>query len=161
VIASSNGYQSDGSTLIFLTQTGVAVSPIPDKHVVSLSGGTLTDRVYAGTGGTAPDWTFASTPSVRQLATGVGQAMIGDPPTPVPLFQYYAYQGAQLSATPLPTPLSDADAARTVAVAVSFSIAPGSNPARDDNAPATVTDKVVMRLSPASEAATEVNPPCA
>jgi hypothetical protein len=95
--------------------------------------------------------------------TGVGAARFGTPPTAVPLFQYYAYQGAQLSTTPLPAQngLSASDAARTVAVTVSFSVSPSSNGARDQNAAATVSDSVVLRLSPASEAATEVNPPCA
>jgi prepilin-type N-terminal cleavage/methylation domain-containing protein len=162
VVASSNGYQSDGNTLIFLTQTGSAVSPAPVQRVVTLSDGTLTERAYPATGGSAPSWTFASTPSTtRQLATGVGPASIGSPPSSVPLFQYFAYQGAQLSPTALPTPLSASDAARTVAVTVSFSVSPGSNPARDEHPEVTVSDTVVMRLSPASEAATEVNPPCA
>ena len=162
VVAASNGYQSNGDTLIFLTQTGSAVSPTPVQRVVTLSNGTLTEQVYPATGGTAPGWTFATTPSsTRQLAAGIGPASTGNPPSTVPLFQYFAYQGAQLSATPLPTPLSASDAARTVAITISFSVSPGTNPARDDHAPVTVSDSVVMRLSPASEAATEVNPPCA
>jgi hypothetical protein len=162
VVATSNGYQSDGNTLIFLTQTGSAVSPTPDQRVVTLSNGALTERVYPATGGSAPSWTFASSPSsTRQLVAGVGPASTGSPPSSVPLFQYFAYQGVQLSPTPLSTPLSASDAARSVAVTVSFSVSPGSNAARDENAAVTVSDTVVMRLSPASEAATEVNPPCA
>lgn len=162
VVASSNGYTSNDSTLIFLQQTGSAVSPTPTQRVVSLEGSTLKERVYAATGGTAPSWTFASSPSsTTSLMTGVGAAKFGSPPSAVPLFQYFAYQGAQLSTTPLPTPLSASDAARTVAVTVSFSVSPTSNGANDAHASATVSDSVVLRLSPASEAATEVNPPCA
>jgi prepilin-type N-terminal cleavage/methylation domain-containing protein len=162
VVASSNGYLSDDNNLIFLEQSGSSVSPTPDEHVVTLANGTLTERIFPSTGGTAPNWTFASTPSsTTQLLTGVGPASSGG--STVPLFQYFAYQGAQLSTTPLPTQggLSPTDAARAVAVTVSFSVAPGSNGANDQHAAVTVSDTVVMRLSPASEAATEVNPPCA
>jgi type II secretory pathway pseudopilin PulG len=163
IIASGNGYQTGDNTVIFLEQTGSPVSPTPDEHVVTLSGGTLTERVYPATGGSAPTWTFSGTPSsTRQLVTGVSAASVSG--STVPLFQYFAYAGAQLSPTPLPTPsgaLSAADAARTVAVTISFSVAPSSNGARDQSASVSVSDSVVMRLSPASEAATEVNPPCA
>jgi hypothetical protein len=162
VVAASNGYTSDNDNLIFLQQTGSAVSPTPNQRVVSLEGDTLKERVYPSIGGTAPNWTFGSSPSsTTTLATDVGSAKFGSPSTAVPLFQYFAYQGAQLSTTPLPTPLSASDAARTVAVTVSFSVSPSSNGANDPNAAATVSDSVVLRLSPASEAATEVNPPCA
>jgi hypothetical protein len=160
IVAASNGYQSGDNTIIFLEQTGSAVSPTPDEHVVTLSGSTLTEQVYPSTGGTAPNWTFASTPSTTTtLMTGVGAATLNG--STVPTFQYFAYNGAQLSSTRLPTPLSGSDAARTVAVTISFSVAPSSNGASDQHAAATVSDSVVMRLSPASEAATEVNPPCA
>lgn len=162
VVAASNGYTSDANNLIFLQQTGSAVSPTPKEHIVSLANGTLTERVYPATGGTAPNWTFASTPeSTTELATNVGPALVGGGSSTVPLFQYFAYQGAQLSTTALPTPLSASDAARTVAVTVSFAISPRSNPTHDQHAAISVSDSVVLRLSPASEAATEVNPPCA
>lgn len=163
VVAASNGYTSNDSNLIFLQQTGSEVSPTPNEHVVSLEGDTLKERVYpANAGGTAPNWTFAATPSsTTELATDVGPASVGSGSSTVPPFQYFAYQGAQLSTTPLPTPLSASDAARTVAVTISFSVSPRSNPANDQHAAVSVSDSVVLRLSPASEAATEVNPPCA
>jgi hypothetical protein len=164
VVASSNGYASDENNLIFLQQSGSSVSPTPDEHIVSLSGGTMTERVYPATGGTAPNWTFSGTPSsTTQLVTNVGPAQVGSSSQTVPLFQYFAYNGATLSTTPLPasTGLSATDAARTVAVTVSFSVSPSSNPANDQHASVSVSDSVVLRLSPASEAATEVNPPCA
>ena len=78
VVASSNGYQSDDNNLIFLEQSGSSVSPTPDEHVVTLANGTLTERIFPATGGTAPTWTFASTPSsTTQLLTGVGPASSG------------------------------------------------------------------------------------
>ncbi len=165
VVAASNGYTSDGNNLIFLQQTGSAVSPTPDEHIVSLSGGTLTERVYkvsATDPGAAPNWNFQTTPaSTTQLLTNVGAAQVGGSSQTVPPFQYFAYDGATLSSTPLATPLNATDAARTVALTASFSVAPASNGARDQNAAVSVSDSVVLRLSPASEAATEVNPPCA
>lgn len=172
VVASSNGFASGDNTLIFLKWSGSSVAPVPGspdpekagpfQNVVTLSGGTLTERVYPALTGSAPSWTFDTSPDptkTRTLLTGVGPAKVGG--SNVPLFQYFAYQGAQLSATPLPTPLTASDAARTVAVTISFSVGPRSNPTPDQNAAASVSDSVVLRLSPASEAATEVNPPCA
>jgi type II secretory pathway pseudopilin PulG len=152
---------SGSNTIGFLHRTGSAVSPIPDKRVVTLAGETLSESVYPVTGGTAPNWTFASTPSsTRQLLTGVGPASAGDPPSNVPLFQYFADQGGQLG-TPLPTPLSATDAGRAVHVTISFSVAPRTNPTRDEGAPISVSDSVYLRFSPFSEDPTKVNGPCA
>jgi prepilin-type N-terminal cleavage/methylation domain-containing protein len=153
---------SGDSSLTFLEQTGSAVSPIPDKHVVSLAGGALSESVYAATGGTAPNWTFAASPaSTRQLLTGVGAASSGSPPTSPPLFQYFAYSGGQLSTTPLPTPLSATDAVRTSQITVSFSVAPASTPVPDTHASVSVSDSVALRLAPPAEDTSQANPPCA
>ena len=85
VVAASNGYTSDANNLIFLQQTGSAVSPTPEEHIVSLANGTLTERVYPATGGTAPNWTFASTPeSTTELATNVGPGLVGGESSTVP-----------------------------------------------------------------------------
>ena len=153
---------SGDSSLTFLEQTGAAVSPTPDKHVVSLAGGALSESVYAATGGTAPNWTFAASPaSTQQLLTGVGAASSGSPPTSPPLFQYFAYQGGQLSTTPLPTPLSATDAVRTSQITVSFSVAPASTPVPDTHATVSVSDSVALRLAPPAEDTSQANPPCA
>jgi hypothetical protein len=152
---------SGDSSVSFLSHTGSAVSPTPDKHVVTLAGGTLTESVYPATGGSAPTWTFAASPSsTRQLLTGVGAASVGSPASSVPLFRYFAYQGAQLSATPLPTPLSAANAALAAEVTVSFSASPSSTPVSDSHASVSVSDSAIMRLSPAAEDANQANPPC-
>ena len=146
----------------FLSQTGAAVNPNADKHVITLTDGALSESLYPSTGGTAPNWTFSGTPaSTRQLLTGVGPANVGSPSASPPTFQYFAYQGSQLSTTPLPTPLSSDDAARTTAVTIAFSVSPRTNPTADPNAAVSISDSVVMRLSPASEEASQVNPPCA
>jgi type II secretory pathway pseudopilin PulG len=154
---------STQTQLVFLSQTGSAVSPTPDKHVVTLNGTTLTESIYPATGGSAPNWTFDDNnpSSTRELLTGVGPALLGSPPSAVDLFRYYKYQGAQLSSSPLQSPLTAADAAQTAEVVVSFSASPRTNPVSDPNASVSVSDGVILRLSPASENASELNPPCA
>ena len=152
---------SGENTLGFKHRTGSAVSPTPDKRVVTLTGGTLSESVYPATGGTPPNWTFASSPSsTRQLLTDVGPASAGDPPSNAPLFQYFADQAGQLG-TPLPTPLSAADAGRTVHVSISFSASPRNTPVSDENAAVSVSDSAYLRFSPFSEDPTKVNGPCA
>jgi prepilin-type N-terminal cleavage/methylation domain-containing protein len=153
---------SGDSSLVFLQQTGSAVSPIPDKHVVTLAGGALSESVYPATGGTAPSWIFATTASsTRQLLTRVGAASSGSPPASLPLFQYFAYQGGQLSTTPLPTPLSTADAVRTSEITVSFSVSPAHTPVFDPHASVSVSDSATLRLAPPAEDTSQANPPCA
>ena len=108
---------SDSSNVHFLSQFGSAAVLTPNEHVVSFAGGTLTDTAYAVTGGSAPSWTFSSTPtSTTTLGTNLSQALVNGATQPV--FQYYAYVNGTLSTTPLPTPLSATDAADTVEVAL-------------------------------------------
>ncbi len=152
---------STSSSLSFLHQTGSAVTPTPNKVVVSLGSGTLDEAVYPSTGGAAPNWTFSTTPSSsRQLLTGVGPAALGEPPSNAPLFRYYSYNGGVINPTPLPTPLSAADAILAVQVEVAFSVSPLGNPVQDSKAPVTISDSVLVRFSPASEDPTKVNGPC-
>jgi hypothetical protein len=152
---------SDGNKLIFISQSGSAVSPIPEKHEITFTGNTLTESVYPNTGGTSPTtWTYSSTPSsTRQLLTGVSNAALGSPPLTVPIFQYFAYVGAQIPSTGLPTPLSLDDAARTVKVFISFNAAAESAELADTS-PIALSDSVVLRLEPASEDTSQVNLPC-
>lgn len=80
---------STSSTLVFVSQYGNAATPTPVEHSVSFNAatGTVTDTVFAVTGGTAPVWTFSATPSSsRTLLTNVSQSGA------TPVFQYYAYQ---------------------------------------------------------------------
>ena len=152
---------SSGTQLGFLHRTGAAVSPIPDKRVVTLSGSTLSESVYPSTSGQAPNWVFAASPTeTRQLLTDVGLGTAGDPPVVVPAFRYYSYLDGELAPTPLPTPLSATDAELTVQVTVTFSAAPSKNIARDPNPELTVSDSALVRFSPASEDPTKVNGPC-
>jgi type II secretory pathway pseudopilin PulG len=152
---------STESSLSFLHQTGSSVTPLPDKVVVSLSGNTLSQSVFPSTGGEAPNWTFAGTPSsTRVLLTGVGPAQTGDPPIDAPLFRYFKYDGGVVDPNSLQTPLDAASSALAVRVDVAFSVAPLSNPTNDARAPITVSDSVLVRFSPASEDPTKVNGPC-
>jgi prepilin-type N-terminal cleavage/methylation domain-containing protein len=152
---------STSSSMSFLSKSGSAVSPTPDLYTVTLSGTTLSESRYLATGGSAPSWTFSSTPtSTRQLIAGVGTGAIGSPPAAVPLFRYYKFIGGQVSTTPLPTPLSATDASRTVQVDVAFSTNPAQNGSRDANAAVTLADSATLRLEPASEDSSELNLPC-
>jgi hypothetical protein len=152
---------STESSLSFLHQTGSTVTPLPNKVVVSLVGDTLSESVYPSTGGQAPNWTFAGTPSTtRVLLTGVGPAQTGEPPVDAPLFRYFKYDGGVVDPNSLQTPLSAADSALAVRVDVAFSVSPLSNPTRDAKAPITISDSVLVRFSPASEDPTKVNGPC-
>ena len=87
---------SDGSNLNFLSYTGGAANPTPVWHVLSYSGGTLTDSVYTATytaSSTGHSWTQGSTPtSQTTLLTNIAQQ-----PGSVPIFKYYAYQTAYTS----------------------------------------------------------------
>lgn len=165
---------SDGSTLNFLSYTGGGANPLPVWHVLSYSGGTLTDSVYPAvytTSGTGHSWTMG-TPrtSKTTLLTNVTQ----QPGTPlVPVFQYYQYVQAYTSggnaywyvpdgntivpgttgtgtASAVGTPLSAANAATVVEVVVNLFVGPsGENLA---NATLTsgfdpVTDAISLRLT--------------
>jgi type II secretory pathway pseudopilin PulG len=150
------------STITFLSKTGSDVSPIPDKHVITLTGTTLSEETYQGTGGSAPDWTFSPNPTTTQLLDGVGAGSVDG--SNVPLFRYYAYTGGQLSSTPLTTPLTGTDPEDTVEVSVAFAAFPTeSGPSGlDSNASITVSDSAALRLQSAIVPAnpTEANKPC-
>lgn len=152
---------STGSELRLVSESGSEVSPTPDKHVVTWTGSALTESIYPATGGAPPTWTFSGTASLtRELLSDVGQGAVGDPPSSVPVFQYFSYLGGEVSPTPLPTPLTAEHAAQTVRVTVSFATAPTSTPAPDPEAPITLSDSATLRLEPASEDTSEVNLPC-
>ncbi len=144
---------SSDTSLRFLHQTGSAVAPTPVLSQIDLNGGTLSESVFPATGGSVPSWTFASTPSsTKQLMTGVASS-------PAP-FRYYAYSGGQVSATPLPTPLSASDAARAVQVTVALKVSPSYSATPDPGAAASVEDTALLRFSPAAFSTSANNLPC-
>lgn len=150
---------STGTSMTFLHKTGSASAINPDKRMITLTGTTLSESVYPYSTGQAPDWQYSATPTTTRLLTNVGQATIDG--AVVPIFRYYAYStSGQVSTTPLPTPLSAADAARAVQVTVSFAASPSKTRVVEANTAATVTDTAIFRFSPAAEDAAAVNLPC-
>ncbi|HEY7256432.1 MAG TPA: prepilin-type N-terminal cleavage/methylation domain-containing protein [Solirubrobacterales bacterium] len=155
---------SDDNTLILLSKDGSEALMTPDRYVIGLTGTSLTESVYAPTGGEPPEWTFASTPSkTTQIVEGVGPAAIGEPPEVVPIFRYYAYEDADhdgvIETVPLKTPLSKTDASRTVRVDIAFSVRPAGGEGNAFDAVA-LTDSATLRIEPASEDSAQVNMPC-
>jgi hypothetical protein len=146
---------STGTLLSFIHQSGSAVAPIPVLSTISLSGGTLSQSDYPSTGGTAPTWTFAATPSsTRQLMTKISPTAPSSS-----IFSYYAYANGAISPTPLHTPLEAAEAASTVEVHVALTAAPLSTPVSDPNAAANIQSSALLRLTPPSFT-TGSNAPC-
>ena len=151
---------STESSLILYSKSGSAVSPIPNTYVIALSGGKLTETVALGSGTEPSDWTFGTASSPVQLLDGVGAAQVGEPPAALPLFRYYAYEGGHVATTPLPTPLSAENAAKTVQVNIAFRVAPSAASAGVEGASVTLTDAATLRIEPASEDSAQVNLPC-
>lgn len=151
---------SDDDTLILLSKAGEDVAPTPDRFVLSLADGALSEAAYPATGGEAPDWAFSETPTYsRQLLDGVSTAALGEPPAGVPVFRYYAYEEGEVEAEPLETPLDEEEAALTVQVDVAFTVAPhasSTEPSRE----IALADSATLRIEPASEDSAEVNLPC-
>lgn len=147
---------SDGSTVSFIHGTGSAVAVTPAKRTIELNGDVLTDSTYARTGGVAPNWTFASSPSqTYKLLDDVGTI------DSTPIFRYYAYEDGVIATDPLPTPLSDDDAARTVEVAVAISVSPSkSGTSGEEGAPVQLSDSAFVRFSPSNEDTEEAGLPC-
>ena len=147
---------SSGTSLNFIHQSGSGVSLTPVLSKISLSGTTLSQSDYAATGGSTPTWTFSGTAtSTQQLMTGVS------PLSGSSIFNYYAYSGGQVSSTPLTTPLSSTDAARTVQVGVAFKAAPTTTQiANDTNAAAAIQDSALLRFSAATFSTSANNLPC-
>lgn len=149
------GVASTGTSINFLSKAGSAVGPIPDLYTVSLTGTTLRESVYRSTGGTAPNWAFSSTPtSNRVLLTNVtapGGAV----------FRYFAYVNGALSTTPLPTPLTDANAALTSYVTISFNSLPSRGVSSQDlGSPLLISNGVDLRLENAGQFPNQDNLPC-
>lgn len=151
---------STESSMILYSKSGATVSPTPNTYVVALSGGKLTETTALGSGTEPSKWTFGTPSSPVQLLDGVGTAQVGQPPAAVPLFRYYAYEGGHVASSPLPTPLSTENAAKTVQVNIAFSVAPSAASSGVAGASVTLTDAATLRIEPASEDSAQVNLPC-
>lgn len=153
---------STGSQLIALYRRGSEVSPVPDKVVTTYTGNALTRSRYQATSSSGPPWSFAASPyETRQVIDRVRQAYLGDPIQTVPVFRYYKYSGGVLDTTPLPTPLSAANAARTVQVTVAFASSSVTTGETKSLIPTSVSNDVSFRFTPATAGIAEENLPCA
>lgn len=147
---------SSGTQLSFITRSGSVVTPIPEQHVITLSGTTLSEAVYQTTGGAQPGpWAFSSTPSSNtQLLTRVAAPASG-------LFQYFDFVNGALDTTPSTVPLSAAEAARSSVVKITLTSSPGRGvSAFDPNSPLVVSDSVDLRLENAGQYPNQDNLPC-
>ena len=145
---------STGTSITFLSKSGSAVGPIPDLHTISLSSSTLRETVFPMTG-TAPNWTPLGTPlSNAALLTNVS-APGGA------IFRYYDFVNGALSTTPLPTPLSDTNAARVSYVTIAFTISPSAGVSSQDlGSPMMLNSGVDLRLENAGQFPNQDNLPC-
>lgn len=148
---------SGDSSITFLHRTGSDVAPNPDRRTISLSSGILSESVDTYQSGTYPNYTF-NAPTTTRLLTNVGPGSING--ATVPLFRYYDYSAGGVSTTPLPTPLSSTNAAKTVVVAVAFSVAPSRTQVDDANAAFTLSDSALFRYTPGAEDIAATNLPC-
>jgi len=149
---------SEANKLLIVSQTGSQASfSKVTLHKIYLEGGKLIDAAYPNTEAKpAPNWEFSGTPeSTQTLLTGVTQTGA------TPVFQYYKYEGSELSKTALETPLNEKTAETTAAITVGFTTAPESGRADKSAGERSVnlTDTVVLRFRPASPSGT--NLPCA
>jgi Tfp pilus assembly protein PilW len=150
---------STATRISFLSQSGAAVTPTPDLHVISLSGGTLSETVYPATGGTQPGpWTFSGTPIAgwnnRPLLTNVSA------PSPGP-FQYYDFVNGQVDTSPTAVPLSATDAAKVAIVKVTLSSSPTKGVSTfDPGSPLVVSNSADLRLENAGQFPNQDNLPC-
>ena len=160
---------STNNSITFLHSTGNGVTPGATtttpltKRTITLSGTTLTESIYALTGGAAPTWTFnsISTPAAGiRLLTNVGAGSVDG--VTVPMFRYYAYDNTTglINPTPLTVPLSANDAELTVQVDIAFAVLPTKTQLVEPKTAVTVSDSVLFRFSPAAEDASQSQLPC-
>ena len=146
---------STATSMTFVSRSGSAVTPVPDRRVLTLTGSTLTEQVYPATGGTAPSWTFSGTPSLNRTLVDQRHRAGGG------VFRYYDYVNGALSATPLTVPLDATRAARTAYVTVSLAVQPQRGTSSQDTlAPITISDSVDLRLESAGQVTAVDNSPC-
>lgn len=122
----------------------------------------LVDASYPSTAEKkAPEWKFSGTAeSTQTLLTGVTQSETSEK-TAIPIFQYFKYEGSELSTTPLLGTLTETVAGEVAAITVSFTTAPESGTVGKTPGGRTVdlSDTAVLRFSPASTSG--ANSPCA
>lgn len=119
----------------------------PDRRVLALAGGEITETVEPGAGGPA---------RVRQVLENAVPAT--EPPAP--FLRYYAYDPGAAEPAPslaLATPLSAADRARVARIEIAFTVRPTG--ARDDRHAIRFRDQVMVRHTDPN--ASDPEPACA
>jgi Tfp pilus assembly protein PilW len=127
--------------------TVAAVSPTPQKNVISYANGNLEQATYTWISG-PPEWKFSEpTPaSTRKLLTKVG------PTTSGAIFRYFKFvEGALKEVEPRlvgSTFQIGTEASSVVEVQVALNAAPSTTPVADAGADTSVQDGAVLRLTP-------------
>ena len=149
---------STGTSISFLSRSGAGVGPTPDLHTITLSGGTLTERVYRANGTTPPDWGGFTT----EIGPPSGTALLTNVSAPGgTIFRYYDFINGALSTTPLPVPLTDTNAARVSYVTVTFTSSPSNGiNIQDPGSPLVMNSGVDLRLENAGQYPNQDNLPC-
>ena len=149
---------STGTSISFLSKSGSAVGPTPDLHTISLSGSTLRESVFPATGGTAPArGPSRGRPSLEPRSCSPTSRAPGGV-----IFRYYDFVNGALSTTPLPTPLSDTNAARVSYVTIAFTSFPErlGSPVRTPARRCCSTAAADLRLENAGQYPNQDNLPC-
>lgn len=140
----------DGATVTFYADLSNGSTNVQRRKLTfvapSGSPGQITEDVFAGSG-TYPDLTYDATPtSSRVLLSGVRQTQVSGADQPV--FRYYAFQPGSPTGDlqELSTPLSAADASRTVMVRIAYVAMPERTVPSDLDA-TTLQDDVYVRLA--------------
>lgn len=147
--------ESTSSSIRFVHATGSEVSPVPTLSVVSLSGESLIQSDYAWKEGSPPAWTFQTTPTKTTTLMEKVKPIPGRP-----VFTYYGYQLGAVNETPMPSPLSELDALRTIQVGVAFMTSPQKGQAAAETDPARIQDAASFRLSSPSYNPNAPSLPC-
>jgi Tfp pilus assembly protein PilW len=149
--------ESGANSIAYVYQTGSGAALTPVLHEVMLTGTTLKMLTYPSTSGSTPSWTFSETASASETV----MTNVAPPATGVPIFSYYAYgSGGTLSSTPLTTPLSATNAAKTVQVNVALKVNTGRAISPDPGGGAVIQNQAYLRFSPPSGSSTTLNLPC-
>jgi prepilin-type N-terminal cleavage/methylation domain-containing protein len=124
-------------------------TPQQYRFVYDPAARTLTEQQFDGTG-TVPNLTFPGTPSrSRIVGSGIVPDRVGGVQQPV--FRYFKFEtdGTVNPNNPLPTPLSTADAGKTIRVAVAFQALPERTNKEDPRATTLEGQAVVGSADPA------------
>ncbi|MHB1538724.1 MAG: PilW family protein [Solirubrobacteraceae bacterium] len=172
---------SDASVLVFVSQAGEeSAFASVEKHELLFtapsgsSAGTLVERDYTSTGGSASDYIWASAPkTTTTVLTGIRQTSYQGSVTPV--FRYYRYyregdkapagggtlKYGEIDPEAIAT-VSGTEAPYIVKVTVAFTATPEGTEAIGFNhdRPVPIEDSTVLRLSPSTESPTPANQPC-